>query len=142
VELVLLGVQQLRRFERRRPNVIKEKRQGMASVIERSNLMDDTQVLNDVAMFLITAIALVWMLAIMFYSIYRHDIDWLWTFAFIVPWAMVTASYGVLWLTPETPTLLFPILATLTRPGVLGIAVVVCAYSGYRTYQKRRRDFK
>lgn len=101
--------------------------------------MDEQQILTDGVMFGITAAALGWMLVIMFYSIYRKDIDWLWSLAFVVPWTMVSAGYWVLWQTPDTPTFLFPIVSTLTRPGVLGVALVVCAYSTYRTYQKRHR---
>lgn len=107
--------------------------------LESVNYMDDPQVLNDAVMFGLTTIALVWMLAIMFNAIARRDRDWWWAFAFVMPWTMVTLGYFVLWQTPDTPALLFPIVSTLTRPGVLGIALVVCAYSTYRTYQKRRR---
>ena len=92
------------------------------------------QILTDAVMFYFTVGTLAVMVLIMLWGFYQRDIGWLFCLAFNVPWAMITAGYYILWVSPDTPTILFPVVNILTRPGIVGVGSVVVAYSLFRVW--------
>lgn len=98
--------------------------------------MNYEQILTDGVMFVFTGITLCIMLGIMLLGLYRRNAGWMWCAAFNVPYAMVVAGYYVLWASPDSPTLLFPIVSVLTRPGIVGFSLVVVSYSIFRLLRR------
>lgn len=96
------------------------------------------QILTDGAMAFLTGLTLAIMIALMLLSIVRREfVAALWSFTFILPYSWIALGYYFLWLNPDTPTALFPIVAVLHRPGIVGISAAVVLYSIYRSSQRR-----
>ena len=63
-----------------------------------------------------------------------QSIWWLLCLAYLIPHTLVMFGYYVLWQLPDSPILLFPIVAAVTRPGIIGIYafVLLTLYILYR----------
>lgn len=96
------------------------------------------QIFTDGLMFLIS-VAVLCAVTLFLFAFLRRDgarsIWWVLCVAYLIPHSMVMAGYFVLWQTYDSPALLFPIVAVLTRPGLVGIYAFVLL-SLYILYRK------
>lgn len=92
-----------------------------------ANLMFD-QLFTDDVMFAVSLVTFC-VVSMILIAFLRRDswrsLWWILCLAYLIPHLLLTAGYFVLWRTPETPTLLFPTVAILTRPGLTGIYAFV-----------------
>lgn len=86
------------------------------------------QIFTDAAMLAISIGTLLLVVVLLLAFLQRdgwRSLWWVLCLAYVIPHLLVTAGYFVLWQTPDTPVLLFPIVAVLTRPGITGIYAFV-----------------
>lgn len=82
------------------------------------------QLFTDGVMFwlsMLTALCVAVLLALFLRAHGSHSIWWMFCAAYLVPHILLTLGYYFLWASPDTPTLQFPLVAVLTRPGIAGI---------------------
>lgn len=83
------------------------------------------QLFTDGLMFWLSMLTALCVLVLLVLFARVRSVWWLFCAAYLFPHALVTLGYYFLWASPDTPTLQFPLVATLTRPGIVGIYFLI-----------------